>query len=89
MREVDTADAVHSCFFSKGVFRDALILEIFSPCEPVGAFITICIFPGKLLLATELAVDVLINASSVMTFPTNLSGGKPFKEPNASVDVPL
>jgi hypothetical protein len=24
MREVDTADAVHSCFFSKGVFRDAL-----------------------------------------------------------------
>ena len=24
MREVDTVDAVHSCFFSKGVFRDAL-----------------------------------------------------------------
>jgi hypothetical protein len=24
MREVDAADAVHSCFFSKGVFRDAL-----------------------------------------------------------------
>ena len=23
-REVDAADVVHSCFFSKGVFRDAL-----------------------------------------------------------------
>ena len=25
-REVDAADVVHSCFFSKGFFRDALIL---------------------------------------------------------------
>ncbi|MBQ6945952.1 MAG: hypothetical protein IJN43_16760, partial [Ruminococcus sp.] len=26
-REVDAADVVHSCFFSKGVFRDALYAE--------------------------------------------------------------